>query len=134
MNPGSKVLIVDWDLHYGDGSARLLMEDPSIMLMSLHKYAHGEYYPGPVNAGRPDIVGNGPAAGTIVNIPFNESGTGDAEYQYAFEKVLIPIARQFGPDLIIISAGFDAAAGDKLGDFKLTPDCYAWMTNELLSV
>ncbi|KAF4563367.1 Histone deacetylase hda1 [Pleurotus pulmonarius] len=122
-----KILILDWDIHHGNGTQRAFNDDPSILYMSLHRYDNGTFYPcGPF--GCLDSCGEGPGLGFSVNIPWPSAGMGDADYLLAFQKIIMPIAMEFAPELVIISAGFDAAAGDELGQCFVSPAGYAHMT------
>jgi len=134
-----KILILDWDVHHGNGIQNLFYDDPNILYISLHVYRNGEFYPGkPDNPMTPDggieHCGAGPGLGKNVNIGWHDQGMGDGEYMAAFQKIVMPIAHEFNPDLVIISAGFDAAAGDELGACFVTPACYAHMTHMLMSL
>ncbi|KAL2160095.1 hypothetical protein VTH06DRAFT_1750 [Thermothelomyces fergusii] len=134
-----KILILDWDVHHGNGIQNLFYDDPNILYISLHVYRNGEFYPGkPDNPMTPDggieHCGAGPGLGKNVNIGWHDQGMGDGEYMAAFQKIVMPIAHEFNPDLVIISAGFDAAAGDELGACFVTPGCYAHMTHMLMSL
>ena len=100
------------------------LQDPTVLYVSLHRYGGG-FYPG---TGAASEVGKGTGAGFNINVAFSGSGYGDAEYLAAFDRVVMPVARQFAPELVMISAGFDAAAGDPLGGMRLTPVGYAHMT------
>ncbi|KAF7296147.1 Histone deacetylase clr3 [Mycena kentingensis (nom. inval.)] len=125
--PLKKILILDWDVHHGNGTQRAFNEDPSVLYISIHRYENGNFYPcGPFGALQ--SCGDGPGRGFSVNIPWPTPGMGDAEYIHAFQKVVMPIAMEFAPDLVIISAGFDAARGDQLGECDVTPEGYAHMT------
>ncbi|KAJ6593976.1 histone deacetylase complex protein [Mycena capillaripes] len=127
VTPIKKILILDWDVHHGNGTQRAFNEDPSILYISLHRYERGEFYPcGPF--GGLQSCGEGPGLGYSVNIPWPEAGMGDADYIHAFQKIVMPIAMEFAPELVIISAGFDAAEGDDLGECHVTPAGYAHMT------
>ena len=119
-----RVLIVDWDLHHGNGTQSTFWNDPNVLYFSTHQYP---FYPG---TGAADEVGGPDARGRTVNVPW-PSGCGDAEYAAAFDRVLLPIARRFEPDLVLVSAGFDAAEGDPLGSMRLSPAGYATMTERL---
>ena len=123
-----RVLILDWDVHHGNGTQNAFLDDPSVLYISLHRYDSGSFYPG---TGDPRCVGEGAAAGTNVNIGWPTGGMGDAEYMAAFDAVVMPIARSFNPDLVLVSAGFDAAAGDPLGGCCVSPTGYAHMTAQL---
>ncbi|KAL2135854.1 hypothetical protein VTI74DRAFT_6617 [Chaetomium olivicolor] len=134
-----KILILDWDVHHGNGIQNIFYDDPNILYISLHVYRNGEFYPGkPDNPMTPDggleHCGAGPGLGKNVNIGWHDQGMGDGEYMAAFQKIVMPIAHEFNPDLVIISAGFDAAAGDELGACFVSPACYAHMTHMLMSL
>jgi len=125
-----RILILDWDVHHGNGTQRAFNDDPSVLYISIHRYEGGTFYPcGPF--GSMESCGEGPGLGYSVNVPWPEMGMGDAEYIYAFQKVVMPIAMEFAPELVIISAGFDAAAGDELGECLVSPAGYAHMTHML---
>ncbi|KAH9883138.1 hypothetical protein J1614_000508 [Plenodomus biglobosus] len=126
-----KVLILDWDVHHGNGVQHAFYNDPNVLYISLHVYRDGNFYPN-LPDGNLDYCGEGPGEGKNVNIPWAEHGMGDAEYLYAFQEVIMPIATEFDPDLVIISAGFDAAEGDLLGGCFVTPACYGHMTHMLM--
>ncbi|KAI0385307.1 putative histone deacetylase A [Hypomontagnella monticulosa] len=134
-----KILILDWDVHHGNGVQNMFYNDPNILYISLHVYDNGNFYPGkPENPMIPDgdldKVGEGPGRGKNVNIAWPSQGMGDGEYLAAFQKIVMPIAHEFNPDMVIISAGFDAADGDELGGCFVTPPCYAHMTHMLMSL
>ncbi|CAD6451949.1 7497f604-a3dc-42be-a176-7ed16bdd1e0e-CDS [Sclerotinia trifoliorum] len=134
-----KVLILDWDIHHGNGTQNMFYEDPNVLYISLHVYENGNFYPGqPDDPDLPDggidKVGTGAGIGKNVNIGWPSQGMGDGEYMAAFQKIVMPIAQEFDPDLVIISAGFDAAAGDELGGCFVTPGCYSHMTHMLMSL
>lgn len=134
-----KILILDWDVHHGNGIQNMFYDDPNILYISLHVFQNGTFYPGePEDEGVPngdiDKCGAGLGLGKNVNIGWANQGMGDGEYMAAFQKIIMPIAREFDPDLVIISAGFDAADGDELGGCFVTPTCYAHMTHMLMSL
>lgn len=126
-----KVLILDWDVHHGNGVQHAFYQDPNVLYISLHVFKNGTFYPNLPDGGL-TYCGEGPGVGRNVNIPWSEHGMGDAEYIHAFQEVVVPIAAEFDPDLVIISAGFDAAEGDVLGGCHVTPACYAHMTHMLM--
>jgi histone deacetylase 6 len=126
-----KVLILDWDVHHGNGIQHVFEEDPNVLYMSLHVFKNGQFYPHLPDANF-NFCGIGKGLGRNVNIPWADHGMGDSEYIYAFQEVVMPIATEFDPDLVIISAGFDAAEGDALGGCHVTPACYAHMTHMLM--
>ncbi len=123
----ARVLIVDWDLHHGNGTQHTFEEEPDVLYFSTHQYP---FYPG---TGAVDEFGRGAARGRTVNVAW-AAGMGDAEYLAAFDRVLLPIARSFDPRLVLVSCGFDAAAGDLLGGMRLSADGYAALTQRLLSL
>lgn len=135
-----KVFILDWDVHHGNGIQQANYDDPNVLYVSLHVHEKGRFYPelsyrdrrGPY--GDHLHCGKGAGLGKNVNIPWSKKGMGDADYIYAFQQVVMPIATQFDPDLVIIAAGFDAAEGDMLGGCKVTPAGYAHMTHMLMSL
>ncbi|KAH8925681.1 Arginase/deacetylase [Atractiella rhizophila] len=134
-----KVLILDWDVHHGNGTQKAFYDDPSILYISLHRHEGGTFYPnGP--AGNADKCGEGEGIGMNVNIPWGQTETaywyprGDADYIYAFQQVVMPIAYEFNPDFVIISAGYDAADGDPLGQCSITPAGYAHLTHMMCAL
>jgi acetoin utilization deacetylase AcuC-like enzyme len=110
-----RVLIVDWDVHHGNGTQDIFYEDGSVLFFSTHQ---SPWYPG---TGAADETGEGAGTGKIINCPL-PAGTGSARIFDAFEKRLLPAAEAFKPDLILISAGFDSRVGDPLGQFLLRDD------------
>ncbi|CEL60590.1 histone deacetylase 6/10 [Rhizoctonia solani AG-1 IB] len=125
--PVKRVLILDWDVHHGNGTQLAFEDDPNVLYISIHRYDGGEFYPGGTY-GSMNSVGLGAGKGKSVNIPWPEGHMGDADYMYAFLNIVMPIAYEFAPEFVFISAGFDAAAGDTLGNCNVTPACYAHMT------
>ncbi|WWD16504.1 hypothetical protein CI109_100930 [Kwoniella shandongensis] len=128
-----KVLILDWDVHHGNGTQRAFWDDPNVLYISLHRHDGGKFYP-TSDFGALDMVGTGAGEGKSVNIPWPGPGFGDADYIYAFQRIVMPIAYEFSPDLVIISAGFDAAEGDMLGGCHVTPAAYGHMTHMLAAL
>ncbi|KAI9368120.1 hypothetical protein BJX61DRAFT_241562 [Aspergillus egyptiacus] len=128
-----KILILDWDVHHGNGIQKAFYDDPNVLYISLHVYQDGKFYPGG-DEGDWDHCGAGPGVGRNVNIPWPSQGMGDGDYMYAFQQVVMPIAHEFNPDLVIIASGFDAAVGDELGGCFVTPACYAHMTHMLMTL
>ncbi len=108
-----RILIVDWDLHHGNGTQRAFFDDPGVLFFSSHQYP---YYPG---SGGVQEVGSGKGEGYTVNAPF-PPGFGDAEYVSVYTKILSPIALEYKPELVLVSAGFDPFVKDPLGGMKLT--------------
>uniref|UniRef100_A0A6B2L7D0 histone deacetylase n=1 Tax=Arcella intermedia TaxID=1963864 RepID=A0A6B2L7D0_9EUKA len=124
-----KVLIVDWDVHHGNGTQHIFEEDPSVMYCSVHK--GGSFYPG---TGRVNEVGREKGRGYTINVPFLLAGKTDGDYYQCFKNVFMPIAKQFEPELVIVSAGFDCAAGDKLGPMDVTEKGFQHMLSMLMGL
>ncbi|MGQ0695810.1 MAG: histone deacetylase family protein [Nitrospiraceae bacterium] len=116
-----RVLIVDWDVHHGNGTQHSFEEDPSILFFSTHQYPH---YPG---TGRATERGKGAGEGFTINVPM-EAGEGDDDYRAIFHKSLVPAVNDFKPEFVIISAGFDAHKDDPLASMGLTDEGYANLT------
>jgi len=121
-----RVLIVDWDVHHGNGTQDIFYADPSVLFYSSHQ---SPWYPG---TGAANETGEGDGEETTVNRPL-AAGSGAVEIIGALEEFL-PRAREFRPDLVLVSAGFDSRAGDPLGDFTLTDQDFAVMTRRLLDL
>jgi acetoin utilization deacetylase AcuC-like enzyme len=122
-----RVLIVDWDLHHGNGTQHLFETDPGVLYVSTHQYP---YYPG---TGGLDEVGQAGGEGFTVNLAF-PAGFGDAEYVEAFHRIVEPIAHQYAPEFVLVSAGFDAHARDPLGGMQVTEGGFRAMTRSLLAI
>ena len=122
-----RVLIVDWDYHHGNGTQDTFYEDDSVFYFSTHHYGA---YPG---TGSPRETGSGRGVGTNLNVPL-PVGASDAQILEAFETQLVPAARAFRPDFILISAGFDAMRNDLLGRFDVTPEGFAAITRVVLRI
>lgn len=132
----SKILIVDWDVHHGNGTQQAFYNDPNVLYMSLHRYDDGNFFPG---SGAPDEVGTGPGVGFNVNMAFTgglEPPMGDAEYLAAFRTVVMPIANEFAPDVVLVSSGFDAVEGHPtpLGGYNLSAKCFGYLTKQLMGL
>lgn len=108
-----RVLIVDWDVHHGNGTQDIFYDDGSVYYFSIHQ---SQLYPG---TGRLEERGRGEGLSTTLNVPL-PAGMGDAEYLHVFQKALRPAARAFAPDLVIVSAGFDAHARDPLAQMQVS--------------
>ncbi len=117
-----RLIIVDWDLHHGNGTQHVFEHDPDVLYVSTHQYP---FYPG---TGALDEVGTGAGAGRTLNLPF-PSGFGDAEFVRAFHEVVLPVGRQFAPEFVLVSAGFDADIRDPLGGLQVTPAGFAAMAS-----
>ncbi len=118
-----RILIVDWDVHHGNGTQSIFIEDPSVFFFSIHENPTF-LYPG---TGRRWETGRGAGQGTTLNAPM-APGAGDEEYRYAFEQLLLPAAERFRPEFVLVSAGFDAHRDDPLADIQLTDEGFRFMT------
>ena len=128
-----KILILDWDVHHGNGVQNIFYDDPNVLYISLHVSQNGAFYPS--GNGKDHLhCGAGSGMGKNVNIPWRTAGMGDSDYMYAFQQVVMPIAQDFDPDLVLVCAGFDAAEGDLIGGCHVTPAGYAHMTHMLMSL
>ncbi|XP_076798099.1 histone deacetylase 9 isoform X9 [Arvicanthis niloticus] len=132
----SKILIVDLDVHHGNGTQQAFYADPSILYISLHRYDEGNFFPG---SGAPNEVGVGLGEGYNVNIAWTgglDPPMGDVEYLEAFRTVVMPVAREFDPDMVLVSAGFDALEGHTppLGGYKVTAKCIGHLTKQLMTL
>ncbi|KPP73101.1 hypothetical protein Z043_107842, partial [Scleropages formosus] len=130
----SKILIVDWDVHHGNGTQEVFYNDPSVLYISLHRYDDGNFFPG---SGSPNEVGSGAGEGFNVNVAWTgglDPPMGDAEYLAAFRTVVMPIAQEFSPDVVLVSSGFDAANGHPapLGGYKVSAKCFGFLTRQLM--
>jgi acetoin utilization deacetylase AcuC-like enzyme len=124
-----RVLILDWDVHHGNGTQHAFYSDPSVLYISLH--GHPEYlYPG---TGFPEEYGHGEGRGTTLNLPFLP-GAGDDEYGEVFQTRVIPAIRSFEPQMAIISAGFDAHASDPIGITSLSDNMFTEMLVHLIEL
>jgi acetoin utilization deacetylase AcuC-like enzyme len=123
----ARVLIVDWDVHHGNGTQDIFYSDPSVFFFSTHQWP---LYPG---TGRADETGEGAGRGATMNRPF-PAGSGRAEILGAVQGSLLPAAERFQPDLVLISAGFDSRAGDPLGRFTLTDRDFADLTRTAIEI
>lgn len=122
-----RILIVDWDLHHGNGTQEAFYEDPSVLYFSTHQYPH---YPG---TGSSHETGEGKGKGFTINVPMR-AGTSPEDFMKKFTDALYERALEFSPEFILISAGFDAHRDDPLGDLMLTADSYGEMTRIVLDI
>lgn len=123
----SRVAIVDYDVHHGNGTQWSFYSDPSVLFVSSHQYP---YYPG---TGAASEVGSGAGAGFTVNLPL-AAGATDADYERAYDAVAWPILRAFKPQLLLISAGFDAYKDDPLAGMRLEAECFGRLTARLVAI
>ena len=123
----ARVLIVDWDVHHGNGTQDIFYADPTVFFFSSHQWP---LYPG---TGRADETGAKGAEGTTMNFPF-PAGSGRAEILGAVQNSLMPAVEAYRPDLVLISAGFDSRIGDLLGRFTLTDDDFTDLTRTVMEI
>lgn len=122
----NKVAIVDFDVHHGNGTQALIGDFPNILFISSHQYP---FYPG---TGSIREIGQGEAEGTIINIPL-QSGVGDKGFKMVYDQVIIPSLERFNPDLILVSAGYDAHWDDPLANLNLSLVGYDWISRKLIN-
>jgi acetoin utilization deacetylase AcuC-like enzyme len=122
-----RALIIDWDVHHGNGTQDIFYKDPSVFYFSTHQFP---YYPG---TGAKGETGDGKGEGTTLNIPL-PAHTSAASHREAFREALKTIEKRFPPDLVIISAGFDSRRGDPLGNLLLEDRDFAEMTKEVMGL
>jgi acetoin utilization deacetylase AcuC-like enzyme len=122
-----RVAIVDYDVHHGNGTQHMFESDPSVLYVSTHQYPE---YPG---TGAADEIGIGSGTGFTLNLPL-EAGAADQDYRCVFSEVIGPVLRQFRPDVVLVSAGFDAHQRDPLAGMRLTTSAFAAMTREIAIV
>jgi acetoin utilization deacetylase AcuC-like enzyme len=122
-----KVLIVDWDVHHGNGTQDIFYEDGTVFYFSTHQWP---WYP---FTGREDETGAGPGRGTTLNAPL-PAGSGDRELTEAFETKLLPAALKFKPEFVLISAGFDSRNADPLGRFRVSDEGFRKLTRIMLQI
>jgi len=115
-----KILILDWDVHHGNGTQHLFEDDPSVLYLSTHQFP---YYPG---TGGANEAGRGQGLGATVNVPM-PAGCGDLEYVGALRRILVPVGEQFRPQIVLVSCGFDAHRADPLASMELTGQGFAQM-------
>ncbi|KAK7121849.1 hypothetical protein R3I93_022821 [Phoxinus phoxinus] len=127
----NRVLIVDWDVHHGQGVQYCFEEDPSVLYFSWHRYERQTFWP---NLPESDYtsVGKGKGSGFNINLPWNKVGMTDSDYLAAFFHVLLPAAYEFDPELVLVSAGFDSAIGDPEGEMCASPEIFAHLTQLLM--
>jgi acetoin utilization deacetylase AcuC-like enzyme len=123
----NRIIVVDWDLHHGNGTQHSFEEDASILYFSTHQYP---YYPG---TGALTEAGKEKGEGFTVNVPLS-MGYGDGEYVGIFEKILRPVTLEFNPEIILVSAGFDIYMEDPLGGMNVTPEGFAGLTRSIMQM
>ena len=122
-----KILILDWDVHHGNGSQHSFEDDPSVLYVSTHQYP---FYPG---TGAYSETGTGRGEGATLNCPM-PAGAGDEQYTQVFVEKILPKINEFAPEFVIISAGFDGHVDDPLANICLSTEFYGWMSARLMEV
>ncbi|XP_029288791.1 polyamine deacetylase HDAC10 [Cottoperca gobio] len=128
-----RVLIVDWDVHHGQGVQYCFEDDPSVLYFSWHRYEHQKFWP-QLRESDYDNVGKDKGAGFNINVPWNKVGMKNSDYLSVFCHVLLPVAYEFSPDLVLVCAGFDSAIGDPEGEMRASPDIFAHLTHLLMNL
>ncbi|NWH31793.1 HDA10 deacetylase, partial [Chloropsis hardwickii] len=128
-----RILIVDWDVHHGQGTQYIFEEDPSVLYFSWHRYEHQEFWPS-LRESDYDAVGLGKGKGFNINLPWNKVGMGNSDYLAAFFHVLLPMAFEFDPELVIVSSGYDSGIGDPEGQMNATPEVFAHLTHFVMQL
>ena len=128
-----RILIVDFDLHHGQGTQYAFYSDPRVMYMSVHRYERGRYWPH-LRESNFDHIGSGPGTGYNVNVALNTVGCGPVDYLTVFHSVFLPIAAEYQPELVLVSAGYDAAVGCPEGEMMVTPSTYPHLLGCLSSL
>ncbi|XP_053114120.1 polyamine deacetylase HDAC10 isoform X2 [Hemicordylus capensis] len=126
-----RILIADWDVHHGQGIQYIFDEDPSVLYFSWHRFEHQQFWPS-LSESNYDAVGQGKGKGFNINVPWNKVGMGNSDYLAVFLHVLLPIAFEFDPELVLVSAGYDSGIGDPEGKMRATPECFAHLTHFLM--
>ncbi|WP_437935178.1 histone deacetylase family protein [Sorangium sp. So ce341] len=123
----SRVAVIDFDVHHGNGTQDIFWDDPRVLFCSLHQWP---FYPG---TGSAEEIGGGEGAGYTVNVPLSDGAT-DAVYEAAFDELVLPVLDEYAPELILVSAGFDAHERDPLAAMKLSRSAYAAMGRRLAAI
>ncbi|KAK4337052.1 hypothetical protein RND71_044128 [Anisodus tanguticus] len=131
-----RILILDWDVHHGNGTQKQFYDDDKVLYMSLHRHDQGNFFPGTGDVTECGIAGS--SLGKTINIAWYGSVNlyGDAEYLAAFRSIVLPVIQEWKPEMVLVSCGFDAAEGHlpQLGGYHLSPAMFGWMTNEVLKL
>lgn len=113
-----RILVVDWDVHHGQATQQTFYKDPKVLYFSIHRYEFGTFWPN-LEESNFNFIGEGDGKGYNINIPLNETGISDADYLAIWHNLLLPIAYEYNPELVIISAGYDAAIGCPEGNLLI---------------
>lgn len=118
-----RVLIIDFDIHHGNGTQHAFYDDDRVLFLSVHRYENGKYFPHSTKANY-DYIGSAKGKGFNVNIPLNQSIMNDGDYIEIFHRIILPIAYSYDPELVLVSAGFDCGINDLVGGYKITPQAF----------
>ncbi|KAH7950069.1 hypothetical protein HPB49_019331 [Dermacentor silvarum] len=125
------ILVLDWDVHHGNGTQHAFYDDPRVLYLSIHRYDNGTYFPC-LPEGDFGAVGEGAGQGFNINVAWNQEGMSDGDYLTAFFQLVLPVAYAYNPELVLVSCGFDSCVGDPLGYCRVTAEAYAQLTHLLL--
>ncbi|XP_064478876.1 histone deacetylase 6-like [Ornithodoros turicata] len=129
----NRVLIVDWDVHHGQATQYMFYDDPRVLYFSTHRYEHGAFWP-ELKESNFNYIGKGQGMGYNINIPLNKVGIKNEDFIAVFNNILMPVAYEYQPELVIVSSGYDAAIGCPEGCMEITPTCYAHLVNMLMGL
>lgn len=129
-----RIAIVDFDVHHGNGTQKIFEHDEKVLFISIHRYDNGHFYPG--KSGNPKYVGIEKGIGKNVNIALNTNGNkiGNNEYKYIYKNCIKLMLKEFDPELILLSAGFDCVIGDPLGNLDVDPEFFNYLTLQLMKI
>ncbi|KAK7602688.1 hypothetical protein V9T40_006662 [Parthenolecanium corni] len=125
-----RILIVDWDIHHGQATQQMFYNDPRVLYFSIHRFDNGIFWPN-LEESNCNFIGEGDGKGYNFNVTLNKIELGNADYLAIFQELLLPVATEFQPEFIIVSAGYDAAIGCPEGEMLVSPACYAHFINAL---
>ena len=131
----SKIVIFDWDVHHGDSTQELFYEENNVLYISIHNFMNGNFYPG--KSGDLNNVGENKGEGYNLNFPLNpleDECVGDQEYIYVFERAILPVLKEFNPDFVFISCGFDCLFQDPIGGINVTWDGLGYMLFQIKNI
>lgn len=128
-----RVLIIDWDVHHGQGTQSFFYDNKQVLYVSIHRYEQGKYWPELIE-GNFNFTGLKSGKGFNLCVPLNETGCNDADFLLIWFNVILPVAYEFDPELVIISAGFDAAIGCPEGKMRVKPTTYHILTHSLMAL
>lgn len=128
-----RILIIDWDVHHGQGTQSFFYDDPQVLYVSIHRYEKGKFWPELIESNF-NFIGANKGKGYNLNLPLNETGCNDADFLLMWFNAIMPIAYEFNPELVIVSAGFDAAIGCPEGQMRVKPITYHVLCHSLMSL